>query len=321
MKYTYGVIFLLSLVLAPLYFALVRKKAKEPWLLIHFICVSIVNLGYTMIAFSQSVDFALFANVITYLGQVVMPLCMFMLIYKLCGYPRRRWLVGILVGLAVLMYAVILTTLTDLGWYYTGASIETVAGATVLKKEYGFLHQTNLIYVVLYFVAMLTVTLISIITRRSASQKNAIAVLIIVLGNIVMWCVGKVIPWEFELLSAIYVMSAGAFLTVWLMLQDYVHKRDIPKFTAAEQKRLSVGITALSMEEKLTKVLDVVKEGEPLGIREREILELILNNKRRKEIANELHLSENTVKTYTRSLYSKLGVSCREELYTLLLQK
>ena len=80
-----------------------------------------------------------------------------------------------------------------------------------------------------------------------------------------MWCVGKVIPWEFELLSAIYVMSAGAFLTVWLMLQDYVHKRDIPKFTAAEQKRLSVGITALSMEEKLTKVLDVVKEEEPLG--------------------------------------------------------
>ena len=187
MKYTYGVIFLLSLVLAPLYFVLGRKKAKEPWLFIHFICVSIVNLGYTMIAFSQSVDFAIFANVITYLGQVVMPLCMFMLIYKLCGYPRRRWLVGILIGLAVLMYAVILTTLTDLGWYYTGASIETVAGATVLKKEYGFLHSTNLIYVVLYFVAMLTVTLISIIKRRSASQKNAIAVLIIVLGNIVMW--------------------------------------------------------------------------------------------------------------------------------------
>ena len=91
MKYTYGVIFLLSLVLAPLDFALGRKKAKEPWLFIHFICVSIVNLGYTMISFSQSVDFALFANVITYLGQVMMPLCMFMLIYKLCGYPRRRW--------------------------------------------------------------------------------------------------------------------------------------------------------------------------------------------------------------------------------------
>ncbi len=62
------------------------------------------------------------------------------------------------------------------------------------------------------------------------------------------------------------------------------------------------------------------KQSEPLGIREREILEMILGNKKRKDIAESLHLSENTVKTYTRSLYSKLGVSCREELYALLLQ-
>ena len=52
----------------------------------------------------------------------------------------------------------------------------------------------------------------------------------------------------------------------------------------------------------------------------REILELILKNKRRKEIANELCLSENTIKTYTRTLYSKLGVSSREELYALLIK-
>ena len=145
--------------------------------------------------------------------------------------------------------------------------------------------------------------------------------LIIVLGNIVMWCVGKVIPWEVELLSITYLMSAGGFLAEWLMLQDYVHKNDIQKFTRAEQERLAVGITALSMEEKLSKVLRFVKEDDPLGIREREILEMILVNRRRKEIASDLHLSENTVKTYTRTLYSKLGVASREELYSLLLKE
>ena len=56
-------------------------------------------------------------------------------------------------------------------------------------------------------------------------------------------------------------------------------------------------------------------------MREREILELMLENKRRKEIAEHLCLSENTVKTYTRTLYSKLGVTSREELYALLLQE
>ena len=105
------------------------------------------------------------------------------------------------------------------------------------------------------------------------------------------------------------------------MLQDYVHKKDIPKFTPAEQEKLGVDILTMPMDIKIGKVLLFVKEDTSLGVREREILERILDNKKRKEIAEELHLSENTVKTYTRTLYGKLGVSCREELYALLLQK
>ena len=76
----------------------------------------------------------------------------------------------------------------------------------------------------------------------------------------------------------------------------------------------------MPMEIKIRSVLSYVKTGELLAIREREILELILANRKRKEIALELHLSENTVKTYTRTLYSKLGVRSREELYSLLLK-
>ena len=145
--------------------------------------------------------------------------------------------------------------------------------------------------------------------------------LAIVLGNIAIWCVQKIIPWSFELLSIIYLMSAGAFLGVWCMLQDYVHKRDIPRYTASESKQLGVMITGMSMEQKLTRVLSFLNKHENLAVREREVLELILANRKRREIAEALHLSENTVKTYTRTLYSKLGVSCREELYSLLIQE
>jgi DNA-binding CsgD family transcriptional regulator len=49
-------------------------------------------------------------------------------------------------------------------------------------------------------------------------------------------------------------------------------------------------------------------------------LELVLANKKRKEIADALCLSENTIKTYTRTLYGKLGVGSREELYALLVK-
>ena len=319
MQYTYGAIFLLSLVLIPLYFLFLRKKQDEPWLLLLCVCVAIVNLGYTLVAFSKTVDFALFANKITYLGQVMMPLCMFLIVSKLCGYSYKKWMIWALIGAAVIMFAIICTT-GYLDWYYTDVVIEKVEGATVLRKEYGILHPTNLIYVIFYFAAMIAVLCVSLKYHKVALQRHAAFMLAIVLGNVGLWCIQKIIPWDFELLSCIYLVSALAFLLIWRMLQDYVHKRDLPKYTRREQEKLGIAIGSLSMEAKLGKVLLFVKEGDALTFREHEILEKILGNMRRKEIADELHLSENTVKTYTRTLYSKLGVTCREDLYSLLLQ-
>ena len=319
MQYAYLGIFIVSLSLIPLYYIFVHKKQNIPWLINLFICVSLVNLGYTLIAISKTVEFALFANKIAYLGQVMIPLCMLMIISKLCGYKIKKTFVIFLMAMAGIMFAIICTS-GYLDWYYTNASIEKIAGATILHKEYGFLHPLNLIYVILYFVSMLVVLLLSLKRNKGASQKHATIMLIIVFGNILMWIIQKIIPWQFELLSATYLMSAGAFFALWVMLQDYIRKSDIPKFTLAEQKKLGIDIQTMPMEIKIRSVLSYVKTGELLAIREREILELILANRKRKEIALELHLSENTVKTYTRTLYSKLGVRSREELYSLLLK-
>lgn len=319
MQYAYGGLFLISLILMPICFVSVRKKKYEPWLVVLFSCVSIVNLGYYLISISNNVDFALLANKIAYLGQVFMSMCMLMIISRLCGHNFKKWFIGVLIVCAILMFGIVCTT-GYLDWYYVNADIKEEAGATILIKEYGILHPVNLIYVILYFVAMSVVLAVSLKKNKGAAQKQAAIMLIIVLGNVAMWLVQKVIPWNFELLSITYLMSASAFLAVWLMLQDYVLKTDIPKYTQKEQEKLGVDILTMPLEIKIKKVLYFVKDGEMLGNREREILELILENKRRKEIALILYLSENTVKTYTRTLYSKLGVTCREELYSLLLE-
>lgn len=107
MTIAYGVIFALSLLLPIGYYLFVRKKQNEPWLLFLFACVAVVNLGYTLIAFGDTVEFALFANKITYLRQVLIPLCMFMLISKLCGYTYKKWVLGVLIGAAVIMFAIV----------------------------------------------------------------------------------------------------------------------------------------------------------------------------------------------------------------------
>ena len=70
MVIAYSIIFILSLCMPPLYFTSIRKKKDEPWLLVLFICIATVNLGYLLTSLSKTVEFALWANKIAYLGQV-----------------------------------------------------------------------------------------------------------------------------------------------------------------------------------------------------------------------------------------------------------
>ena len=241
---------------------------------------------------------------------------MFMLISKLCGYTYKKWVLGVLIGAAVIMFAIICTT-GYLNWYYTSATIEKVDGATVLHKEYGVLHPINLIYVILYFVGMITVIGLSLGQHKSASQKHACGMLLIVLGNIAMWCFGKVIPWDVEFLSVTYLMSAGGFLIEWLMLQDYVHKNEVPSPVIVEEKAPIIIVDNMTRAEKIKTILASLPEDTVLSTRQMDILERILDYKSRKEIAVELHLSENTVKTHTGMLYKALGVSGRDEIYAM----
>jgi len=317
MVITYGIIFAISLLLLPLYFAFLRKKQNEPYLLTLFLCVCVVTLGYFLISVSKTVDFALWANKITYLGQVFVPMCMFMIISKLCGVTYKKWVVYMLIGLAVIMYAIVFTT-GWLDWYYTSVTLGNIDGATYLIKEYGVLHPTNLIYVVCYFVAMLVVICLSLRKNKDASQKLAGFMLVIVLGNIAMWVVEKITTWEFEMLAVSYTMSVYAFFFIYLLLQDYILKKDVPPPVIVETKAPIFVVETEDKAKKIEMILTRLPDGKKLSVRQMDVLDGIICGKSRKEIAVDLHLSENTIKMHTTSLFKALEVTCREELYALL---
>ena len=104
-------------------------------------------------------------------------------------------------------------------------------------------------------------------------------------------------------MAVTYIASELTLLLVYWMMQDYVHKKELPE-AAAEQPQ-SERLLALSAEKGLT-------------AKEREVLERMLQGQSRKQMAAELHVSENTVKTHVKHVYEKLGVSGREEIFSLL---
>lgn len=314
---TYAVMAFMAVILLVGYIALVHKK--EPWLLLLYVCVTVVNTGYFLISIAKTLEFAIFANDFAYFGSVFLSMSMLLTIIKLCGFEIKKSLLISLIAIGGVMFAIIATS-GILPWYYEEVSLVFVDGAAKLKKVYGVLHPTYLIYLLAYFVAMVACIVQSLRKKMIASQKYAALLAAIVFGNIAVWFVEKFIPWDFEFLSVSYLFSEIILLGLYWMMQDYVRSDLIPPPANEPTRAYALDIATMPMDEKIQRVLSTMTPGEMLATREREILELILANKKRKEIADELCLSENTIKTYTRTLYGKLGVSSREELYALLIK-
>ena len=87
------------------------------------------------------------------------------------------------------------------------------------------------------------------------------------------------------------------------LLKNHVFLTTITEMPTQEQTQL---ICEFSITEKLTE-------------REGEIAALLIKGKTYRMIAGELHVSENTVKTHVKNIYSKAGVQSRTELMNLLL--
>ena len=310
MTIVYAIMAFVAVALFVVYFVVLRQK--EPWLSLLFVCVAIVNTGYFLLSASKTLEFAILANDIAYLGSVFLSMSMFLTIVHLCGFETKKAFVVALSVAGAVMFA-ITATAGILPWYYKELALVSVDGAVKLEKVYGFLHPVYLIYLVAYFAAMVGCIILSVRMKMIASQRHAALIAAIVLGNIAVWFVEKFIPSDFEFLSVSYLFSEVVLLGLYWVMQDYVRLDLVPRAPAAD-------IATMPMEEKIGKVLSFLSSGEILTAREREILELILENEKRKDIADRLCLSENTIKTYTRTLYGKLGVSSREELYALLVK-
>ena len=78
----YIVTSILSVLLMLSYCTLIKKR--QPWFILLFSAVAVVNIGYMSLSFSSTLNEALLSNRIAYLGSVFLPVSMLMTILKTC---------------------------------------------------------------------------------------------------------------------------------------------------------------------------------------------------------------------------------------------
>ena len=214
----------LSLLLFFCYCALIHRKSA--WLLLLFASVAVVNCGYFYLAAADTLQQALVANRVAYLGSVVLPLSMLMIIFTVTDTPHPRWLPYALLALAAVVFAIAASPgILDI--YYKEVSFSIVNGVGTLQKVYGPLHPLYLIYLLGYFAAMVTVIIRAQIKKAIDTPAHAVILAVAVLVNIGVWFVEQMTDMDFEFLSVSYIISELFLLGVHLVMNENQRLREI----------------------------------------------------------------------------------------------
>ena len=300
----YGVIAIISLLLIVGYCSLI--KDRDIWFVLMFISVFIINAGYLTMSLSDTIAEALLANRISYLGSVFLPLCMFMIIMNVCKVNYPKWVTCLLFVISIAVFVIAASAgYTD--WYYSDVSIVFYDGAARLVKVYGPLHIVYHVYLFVYFASMAVIIISSVLKKKVFQIKHAILLLCAVFGNMLIWLIEQGLDLEFEFLSISYIITEIFLLSLYCILQDY-------GIVVGDDVRGDFG-----QEHNQEIDLEILLKQNPQLIeltgRELEVLKLLLEDKlKRKEMAEELSVTEHTIKKHTAHIFSKLEVSDRKEL-------
>jgi len=329
----YGAAAALSLLLLVGYCLFVRRR--DTWFLLLFSSVPIVNIGYLALSISRSLEEALLANRIAYLGSVFLPMSMLMSILGVTKIKYKKWVPVFLLGISGVVF-LIAASPGYLDIYYSEVSLEIVNGVAVLGKVYGPWHSVYLFYLLGYLATMIAVVRYATVKKKVASSAHAALLTIAVLVNIGVWFIEQLVKIDFEFLSVSYIISEIFLLSVHLIIQDNeaaqnqllqnMAAESIEDAPAAEDETDEEGTdafeAAVKPAAKVPDLSEVSRDQFLYGLTrltktERAVYGFYLEGKTTKEIIATLGIKENTLKFHNKNLYGKLGVTSRKQLTTI----
>ena len=307
----YGGIALFSLILLFGYFFVAKKKSF--WFIVLFSSVLVVNTGYFMLSVSDTLDAALFANRISYLGSVFLPLSMCIIVLDATRIRFPRWLPWLLTCLAAIVF-LIAASGGYLTIYYKEVTLEKIDGATVLHKVYGPLHNLYPIYLLGYFSTMVVAIIHTASKQKPASVSYTVILAIAIVINLVVWAVEQFMDNAFELLSVSYIISELFLLGLHLIMAE--QEKILQKALTEAEKKQSVEPRSIANipSEQIALFLSGLQSLTP---KEKKLFDCYVAGMTTAEIMEQLQIKENTLKFHNKNLYSKLGVSSRKQLLLL----
>lgn len=312
----YGAAMAISLLLLVGYCTLAKQKMKLYILL--FSSVAVVNIGYFWLAVSPTLEQALMANRLAYLGSVLLPLAMFLIIREATNCKRSPTLFWVLLGISGAIF-LIAASGGILNLYYKEVSLQVVNGVSSLKKVYGPLHPLYLVFLLGYLVSMVATIIRAAVKKTINTPAHGVILAIAVSVNIGVWFIEQVADFDFEMLSLSYIISELFLLGVHLVVSENERLQTLVSQAQAVQSQDDTAPIPQESEPRADRerVRLFVAGVEALTPTEKRIYDAYIARFTTKEIMATLNITENTLKFHNKNIYGKLGVSSRKELQNI----
>lgn len=223
----YTLLFVISFVLFILLISFFRDRISIFYVLL-FSSLLVANFGYMQMADASSLEMAVYANQVTYLGSSFSPFFLIMCLADLCKFPIRR----IHQSLFILFGCLIFLMTSSVGvfdWYYTSLDLGVSHGVSYLIKEYGPLHILYPMYLVIVLCLGVYITILSIIKKKDVSYVTSVVLLIEMCLTMVVYFTEKAFRMDIAILPVAYVIGE----IIILILLKRISLYDVSVITAA----------------------------------------------------------------------------------------
>lgn len=252
----YAVISILALINLIVFLFFFAKKNLSYYILGILALVAISNTGYLVLAMSETLNEAVIAKKITYIGGCFMPLMHLIMIFELCNINVRKWIKNLLLLFSFLIYGMTLSIgYSDI--FYRSASLSKIGNATVINPVYGFGHIFFYILLYGYLLIGLSVLIYTLREQKSVSRKNLWALISMEITTIMIFFFERMLVHDLEVTPFINVVNGWIFLYLTRRIALYSLKDNISSslekqnnygYIMFDNRRNYLGANALALD-------------------------------------------------------------------------
>jgi len=199
------------------------KRNISPYYSLLFAAVTVSNLGYLQLVTAESLEAALTANQVVYLGASFLPFLSFACVCDLCQIKQRMKLNIPCIIIACTVYAGVMSV-GNSEIYYKSVQLAEGNGYSYLVKEYGPLHILFPVYMFSLMAAAIGIILHSFKKKKQISYIVSTVLTVIMTLQLIVYILERALNSKIDLLPFAFVLAQTGIL----FLLDRIRLYDVP---------------------------------------------------------------------------------------------